>query len=201
MLFGKRAPRSTDSRSRGAFRPSGDALERRDLLALTTIDLGGVPPGTGSDTLSSTTPRTTPLPAITGDKLSPSPGQSYGIDQAGTLPGGSAGFSVSDVGDVNGDGFEDFVVGAPSVTTPGGTPTSTTPTVYLIFGSKTTNAGAISDWLTINQNFNGGETQPVGTGRVGTSRSSATACRSRRTRTTAWASGRPGHATTTRSPG
>ena len=68
----------------------------------------------------------------------------YGVDLAGTVSNGGAGFSVADVGDVNGDGFDDFVVGAPTVTTqrlsstrrrrhPGG--------VYLVFGSATTNAG------------------------------------------------------------
>ena len=166
MLFGQREPRSSGLGRRGAFRPSGEDLEFRQLLA-GLIDLGGAPPGPGVDTLNATTPRSVQLPAITGDKLSTAPGVPLGVDLAGTLNGQSAGFSVRDVGDVNGDSFDDFLVGAPSVNTPGGGSSSSPATVYLIFGSRTTNGGTISDWLRINANFTGGEAAPVGVGRVG----------------------------------
>ena len=165
MLFGKREPRSSDVRRRGAYRPISENLERRELLAV--INLGGAPPGPGTDNIATPPARITVLPNITGDKTSATPGVFYGVDLAGTVANQSAGVSVSDIGDVNGDGYDDFIVGAPSVTQAGGTPGSATPTAYLIFGSRTTNAGAISDWLNINANFNGGETGNVGTGRVG----------------------------------
>ncbi len=165
MLFGKREPRSSDIRRRGVYRPIGENLERRELMAV--INLGAAPPGPGTDTIATPPARTTVLPNITGDKTSATPGIFYGVDLAGTVPGQSAGISVADIGDVNADGYDDFIVGAPSVTQAGGTPGAATPTAYLIFGSRTTNAGAISDWLSINANFNGGETGNVGTGRVG----------------------------------
>jgi FG-GAP repeat len=156
MLFGKREPRSLDARRRGGYRPEAENLEGRQLLS---IDLGGVPPGTGSDTSPT---RTTPLPAITGDSTSPSPTQAYGVNMASTLAGLSAGFSVSNVGDVNGDTYDDFVIGAPSVATAGGSTGPNAATAYLVFGSATATSGTISDWLNINANFGN-----TGVGRVG----------------------------------
>ena len=155
MLFRNRDPRSLGARRRGEFRPRGEDLEARLLLS---IDLGGAPPGIGSDTSPT---RTTPLPAITGDTLSPSPTQAYGVDLASTQQGQAAGYSVTDVGDLLGNGYDDFVVGAPGVTTAGGA-TAQSAVAYLIFGSMTTNSSTISDWLNINANFGNS-----GVGRVG----------------------------------
>ena len=96
MLFGNREPRSLVARRHGAFRPKGEDLEDRLLMA---VDVGG-----------STPPN---LPAMATIPL--------GIDMAGSIPAGGAGFSVTDVGDMNGDGFDDYVVGAPTVINQGGT--------------------------------------------------------------------------------
>src|SRR3954465_10873588 len=113
MLFGNRGPRSSAARRRGEFHPRLQPLEQRYLLS---IDLGGVlPPG---------------LPNIAT--------QPYGIDLGGSQTAGAAGFSVNDVGDVNGDGFDDFVVGAPTGVNIGGQiqpGTGSNSRAYLIFGS------------------------------------------------------------------
>lgn len=166
MFFGKREPRSLESRRRGRYQPTTEGLERRELMAAQLIDLNQAPPGPGTDTIANPPARTTVLPNITGDKTSSST-KAYGVDLVGTVQNQSAGVSVTNVGDVNSDGFDDFVIGAPAVPRQGGTPGSATATAYLVFGSRTTNAQTISDWLAINQNFNGGETGNVGTGRVG----------------------------------
>ncbi len=167
MLFSKREPRSLESRRRGKYRPTTESLETRDLMAAQLINLNAAPQGTGTDTITTPPARTTVLPNLTGDKTSASSGKAYGVDLVGTVAQQSAGISVTDVGDVNGDLYDDFVVGAPAVPRAGGTPSGAVATAYLIFGSRTTNATAISDWLAINANFSGGETGNVGTGRVG----------------------------------
>ena len=79
--------------------------------------------------------------------------QPYGILEAGQNTGGGAGYSVADVGDVNGDGYDDFVVGAPGITrnTSGNFDlnTSTPGSVYLVFGSKDVNSSTNIDWASL----------------------------------------------------
>lgn len=145
MLFGNREPRSLVARRRGACRPGVQALEPRTLLA-SNIDLGGG---------SATAPGTNPAIA-TGP---------FGILETGAASRGGAGFSVTDVGDLTADGFDDFVVGGPGVTNTNGiidpAPVGTVATAYLIFGSATTNANTIKDWLTLTAaNFPAGSTNP-----------------------------------------
>jgi hypothetical protein len=127
MRLGNREPRSSDVRRRGAFRPEGEGLEGRVLLA---IDLGANTPPT--------------LPNIARNN--------QGIEMASTTFGAGAGFTVSDVGDLLGTGFDDFVASAPTVVNQGGSivPGGGVPTVYLIFGSQATQTNGpsvISDWL------------------------------------------------------
>jgi len=82
----------------------------------------------------------------------------YGMDFGGTATStgvnphpntNGAGWSVNDVGDVIGDGYDSFLVGAPTLS--GNNPASlgnkTGSTVYLIFGSHTVGQTAITDWL------------------------------------------------------
>ena len=61
------------------------------------------------------------------------------------------GFSVAAVGDVNGDGFNDFVVGAPTITRSGTGPvvgTGSGAQAFLIFGSRDS-ASQIQDFLNL----------------------------------------------------
>ena len=122
MLFGKREPRSLESRRRGKYRPTTEGLERRELMAAQIIELNNAPQGPGTDNIATPPARTTQLPNITGDKTSTSPGLARGVDLVGTVQNQRAGISVADVGDINGDGYDDFVVGAPAVPRPGGQP-------------------------------------------------------------------------------
>lgn len=144
MLIGKREPRSLVSRRRGEFRPSSENLEGRILLA---VDLGGTSPPT--------------LPAIATVP--------YGVDMAGTLPGQGSGFSVANVGDVNADTYDDFLIGAPTVTASSGVPSLGigAGTVYLVFGSRGTNAAVITDWLTLNSQQRVGDLNQLGNSPLG----------------------------------
>ncbi len=74
-----------------AYRPRGERLESKILLA---IDLGGTSP-----------PRPfpkSPMPPI---------GMDFGGATGGATDPGAAGSSVADVGDLNGNGYEDFAIG------------------------------------------------------------------------------------------
>ena len=84
MLFGKREPRSSDVRRRGVYRPIGENLERRELLAV--INLGGAPPGPGTDNIATPPARTTVFPFPAGSQASPTRGDTNAL--CGTGPGG-----------------------------------------------------------------------------------------------------------------
>lgn len=141
MLFGNREPRSLVARRRGGFRPKGDWLERRELLA---IDVGAAAPPT--------------LPAMATTP--------YGVVMAGGNASGGAGFVVTDVGDMNGDGYDDFAISSPGVTSSAGqiglATGSANSTVYLVFGSRTTTSPVISDWLANNSTQRVGDLLQLG---------------------------------------
>lgn len=127
MLFGNRGRRLSAARRRGECSPKLQVLEERMLLS---IDLGFVaPPG---------------QPNVAT--------QPYGVLEAGAQSSGGAGFSVADVGDVNGDGFDDFVIGGPTVQNIGGQiqPSTGNGQVQLVFGSLNVNSAQL-DWLTLNK--------------------------------------------------
>jgi hypothetical protein len=74
----------------------------------------------------------------------------YGVLQAG-LGGQGVGWSVAEVGDTNGDGFDDFVLGAPTINAGGSVPTlgsGGAPVAYLVFGSANAN-NSTQSWLTL----------------------------------------------------
>jgi hypothetical protein len=106
------------------------------------LDLGGSLPSTLPNVATTNTANTAPGP--------------FGVVLGGSVPSGGVGYSVTDVGDVNGDGFDDFLIGAPAVSinsagnvVQGGSATSS---VYLVYGSLQVNTTTVSnvDWLTLN---------------------------------------------------
>src|SRR5262249_46222460 len=88
----KRIP---EGRTHTNFLPRPEQLEAKLLMS---IDLGG------------TSPTTPPL-------IASAP---FGMDFGGATQNQGAGFSVADVGDVNGTGYDDFVIGAPTVSSSSG---------------------------------------------------------------------------------
>lgn len=119
MRLGRGMPRAGASRRHGAYRPSGETLEQRVVLA-NSYDLANIAGTTAAGP--------------------------YGVELLGSGPRGGAGFSVAVVGDMNGDGFDDFIVSAPTVqqTTIAGalgyiTGNGSGSTAYLVFGSQQVN--------------------------------------------------------------
>jgi hypothetical protein len=93
----------------------------------------------------------------------------YGIQMAGTQTAGGAGFKVTDVGDVAGTGFDDFLISAPTTVlgSLNGAPAYTLGTgsngrAFLLFGSKDVTAGTI-DWATISAALRIGNLASLGT--------------------------------------
>ncbi|HEX3449008.1 MAG TPA: integrin alpha, partial [Isosphaeraceae bacterium] len=106
------------------FQPAGEPLEAKVLM---TIDLGGTSP-----------------PALPFSATAP-----FGVDVGAATPNGGAGWSVADVGDLTGSGYDDVLIGAPTITTPSTLGTGVGK-VYLVLGSATVNASnpaAVQNWL------------------------------------------------------
>jgi hypothetical protein len=127
MFFDKRGARTSGGRRhRFTVRLRPEALESRELLTGVNLDLSTV--------------ATRPI----------------GVQETGFAAGGGAGWSVTDVGDVTGSGFDSFVVGAPSVVRNGTNivlgNNSPPGTAYLIFGSQGVNLGTINFALLNTQN-------------------------------------------------
>ncbi len=150
MLFGKREGRAPDPRSRRRGTSFRPrAVRLEDRQLLAAIDLLNIA------------------------------NAPYGVQMLGQQSPGAAGFSVADVGDVNGDGFDDFVIGAPtlnrqSITFPQLGTTNNSQT-YLIFGSNAVNSTTVQDFLNLSADNrigdlatlgNANQTNPI-TGAVG----------------------------------
>jgi len=128
MRWDNRDTRPPLARRRGTYSLKCEALEGRLLMA---TDLGANTPPT--------------LPNLATAQ--------YGILMAGGTSVGGAGFSVADIGDVTNDGYDDFLISAPTVVNANNQitlGTSQNSTVYLVFGSRTSSPGAISNWLNNN---------------------------------------------------
>ena len=138
MWFGKHDPLARQSRRHGAFRPKGERLERRELMAIDLVNIAG------SSVAGTAGP--------------------YGVLESGLNTGGGVGFSVSDVGDVNGDGYDDFVVGAPTIVANGTGPAlggGGNSTAYLVFGSAQVNAATL-DWRNLTPQQRIGDLSQLG---------------------------------------
>ncbi len=133
MLFGNREPRSLVARRRGAFRPVDGVLVALEPRVLMSIDLGGQPP-----------------PALPNIASVP-----FGVLNAGAVGGSGAGFNTVQIGDVNGDGFGDLLIGAPALRQPGtligpiAPGGNGTPTAYLEYGSLSA-AGGNTNWTALD---------------------------------------------------
>jgi hypothetical protein len=136
MLFGNRGPRSKGKRQRKneAYRPRAEKLEEKLLLA---IDLGGAQLGS--------------LPAIATAPIGVLEANAQSASQG-------AGWSVTNLGSINGTGFDSFLIGAPSVALQStGLGTIVSPTAggnaeaYLVFGSQSVSTG-IFNWLNLTSN-------------------------------------------------
>ncbi len=147
MAMSKRGGVAKDgkARRRWGFRPRPEGLETRALLAqvIDLVNVAGQTPGIGP----------------------------YGVQEIGFQTTLGVGFSSALVGDVNGDGFTDMVVGAPSVIADTGRPTlgDGNGEAYLIFGSQRSDL-TNTDWRTLvaqerigdlSQIGNSSQTNPV----------------------------------------
>lgn len=143
MRFGTDRARLLASGRRRVFRPVAQALEDRLVMA---IDLSTV--------------ATAPLGVLMAGNIG-----AGGIGPAAS-DGGGAGFSVADVGDVNGDGFDDFLIGAPGITvnTNGqfDLSSATSGTAYLVFGSREVNSPQAIDFASLNANQRIGDLGTLG---------------------------------------
>lgn len=130
MLFGIRGARKDQPARKPAkskYRPLGENLEPKILLA---IDLG-----------QTAAPE---LPNIATQEI--------GVAMVGTTApqGQGAGFSVANLGNINGTGYDSFLIGAPTTTAGGGLGEGNNSAVYLVFGSqaRAENEVVTADWLT-----------------------------------------------------
>ncbi len=89
---------------------------------------------------------------LTTVSLTTTQSANLGEEFIGKAANDHAGFTVTDVGDVTGSGYDDFVVSAPGVdqATIGATPTfgAGESAAYLIFGSKAVNSTTVTAFLT-----------------------------------------------------
>lgn len=140
MHKGNTQPESTTGRRRRrGFRPNVLALEPRVVMAIDLVNIAG---GAGL----------------------PGP---FGVQEVGFNQVGGAGWSVAQLGDVNGDGFADFLIGAPTIDTSAlGTPGlgNGPGAVYLILGSNAaaTPTPVIQDWLNLTAQERVGDLDVLG---------------------------------------
>jgi hypothetical protein len=162
MLFGNRGHRSSDKRQRRseAYRPLSEELEPKLLLA--TLQLGAGTPINlaGQTTVAPNGPQTIggQLPFIadsTGFGANQTQGTQttdpgLGVLETGGLSSQGAGYSVAALGDMNGDGSNDFLIGAPGVTRSGSTITAAsvqTSQAFLVFGNRSASVPNVQSWL------------------------------------------------------
>ncbi len=161
MLFGKRGRRSPSARQRKneAFAPIAEALEQKVLMAQVLLG-GGIPKNlAGVTTIAPNGPQTQGaiLPFI-ADSIGLPPGQTQGtqttdpglgILETGANQAQGVGWNVAALGDMNGDGSNDYLVGAPTVATSGSTinpSTGTNSRAFLVFANRSVTVPVTQSW-------------------------------------------------------
>jgi hypothetical protein len=164
MLFGKRGPRSSRERQRAGegFRPGAEFLESRTLLALlqlgagTPANLAGqtTTPPNGPQTIAGQLPfiadtfYNTTTGAQTQGNQTTDPG--LGVLETGTLQAQGVGYRVAALADMNADGSNDYLIGAPTVTRTGSVITPSTGInnqAFLLFGNRSVTVPVNQSWL------------------------------------------------------
>ena len=161
MLFGNRGARSSGTKQRKseAFQPRGEALEQKVLLTLLQLGAGTPKNIAGITTTPPAGPQThrwamlpfiadsSGLTQVQGTQTT-DPG--LGILETGSVASQGAGFSVAGLGDMNLDGSNDYLIGAPTVTQTGSVispGTGTTSQAFLIFGNRSVTLPSVQSWL------------------------------------------------------
>ncbi len=161
MLFGNRGARSSAKKQRKneAFQPRGEALEPKILLAL--LQLGAGTPKNIQNTVTTAPngPQTVGAilpfiadssgfnPQVQGTQTT-DPG--LGVLETGSVASQGAGYSVAGLGDMNGDGSNDYLIGAPTVTQSGSVispGTGNTSQAFLVFGNRSASIPTSQSWL------------------------------------------------------
>ena len=160
MVFGNRGARSSARKQRKseAFRPRGEALESKVLLALLKLGAGTPQNIAGNQTTAPAGPQTIggQLPFIadssglaqTQGTQTTDPG--LGILETGNVQSQGAGYSVAGLSDMNLDGSNDYLIGAPTVTQSGtviSPGTGTSSQAFLIFGNRSATLPSVQSWL------------------------------------------------------
>jgi hypothetical protein len=92
---------------------------------------------------------------------------SLGTEHVGAVTNEGAGYTVTDVGNLTGSGYDSFVIAAPGLTgpttAPGSSPTFTGQSkVYIVFGSKAVNQTNAIDFLTLTPGQRAGDLGTLG---------------------------------------
>ncbi len=160
MLFGNRGRRSLGKRQRTseAYQPHAEPLEDKTLLSQLLLGAGTPFNLAGQQTTAPNGPQTLggQLPFIadssgtaqTQGNQTTDPG--LGVLETGNVQAQGVGYSVAALGDMNGDGSNDYLVGAPMVTRNG---TVISPAnqngsqAFLVFGNRSATITTTPSWL------------------------------------------------------
>ena len=142
MLFGNRGARSSGTKQRKseAFQPRGEALEPKVLLTLLQLGAGRPNDISTTTTIPPTGPPAGQLPFIADSvqgALTTDPG--LGVLETGSIASQQVGSSVAALGDMNGDGSPDFLIGTPDGS----------PGAYLVFGNNSATQPTTQSWLSL----------------------------------------------------
>ena len=183
MRFGNRGPRAsgTDHAGNRLSGPTPRGWKRRSSFRNVLLGAGTPVNLAGQTTIAPNGPQTIAgqLPFIadsigtttqTQGNQTTDPG--LGVMEAGSLQAQGVGYNVAALGDMNGDGSNDYLVGAPTVTRTGtviSPGTGTNSQAFLVFGNRSVTVPTTQNWAsstpemrvgTINQLGNSTQTNP-----------------------------------------